>query len=115
MASTRQERSASAAVGSRGSRSISSSPSCMLTLHETRPRATHWICRSMAKATGVSRSTIQRIWHAHGLQPHRVTRFKLSKDPAFVEQLTDVLELHLNPPDKAVVLCVDEKRQIFGP
>ena len=66
----------------------------------------------MAKAAGVSRSTIQRIWDAHGLQPHRVTTFKLSKDPAFVEKLTDVVGLYLNPPDKAVVLCVDEKSQI---
>ena len=82
------------------------------TLHETPPGATHWSCRSMAKAAGVSRSTIQRIWDAHGLQPHRVTTFKLSKDPAFVEKLTDVVGLYLNPPDKAVVLCVDEKSQI---
>ena len=97
------------------------SPSCRVpggsslkhaTLHETPPGATHWSCRSMAKAAGVSRSTIQRIWDAHGLQPHRVTTFKLSKDPAFVEKLTDVVGLHLNPPDKAVVLCVDEKSQI---
>ena len=82
------------------------------TLHETPPGATHWSCRSMAKAAGVSRSTVQRIWDAHGLQRHRVTTFKLSKDPAFVEKLTDVVGLYLNPPDKAVVLCVDEKSQI---
>ena len=82
------------------------------TLHETPPGATHWSCRSMAKAAGVSRSTVQRIWDAHGLQPHRVTTFKLSTDPAFVEKLTDVVGLYLNPPDKAVVLCVDEKSQI---
>lgn len=82
------------------------------TLHETPPSATHWSCRSMAKAAGVSRSTVQRIWDANGLQPHRVTTFKLSKDPAFVEKLTDVVGLYLNPPDKAVVLCVDEKSQI---
>ena len=82
------------------------------TLHETPPGATHWSCRSMAKAPGVSRSTVQGIWDAHGLQPHRVTTFKLSKDPAFVEKLTDVVGLYLNPPDKAVVLCVDEKSQI---
>ena len=61
----------------------------------------------MAKAAGVSRSTIRRIWDANGLQPHRVTTFKLSKDPAFVEKLTDVVGLYLNPPDEAVVLCVD--------
>ena len=66
----------------------------------------------MAKAAGVSRSTVQRIWDAHGLQPHRVTTLKLSKDPAFVEKLTDIVGLYLNPPDKAVVLCVDEKSQI---
>ena len=67
-------------------------------LHETPPGATHWSCRSMAKAAGVSRSTIQRIRDANGLQPHRVTPFKLSKDPAFVEKLTDVVGLYLNPP-----------------
>ena len=72
-------------------------------MHETPPGA---------KAAGVSRSTVQRIWDAHGLQPHRITTFKLSKDPAFVEKLTDVVGLYLNPPDKAVVLCVDEKSQI---
>ncbi len=66
----------------------------------------------MAKAAGVGRSTVQRIWDAHGLQPHRVTTFKLSTDPAFTEKLTDVVGLYLNPPDKAVVLCVDEKSQI---
>ena len=82
------------------------------TLHQTPPGATHWSCRSMATAAGVSRSTVQRIWDAHGLQPHRVTTFKLSTDPAFVDKLTDVVGLYLNPPDKAVVLCVDEKSQI---
>ena len=82
------------------------------TLHETPPGATQWSCRSMAKAAGVSHSTVQRIWDAHGLQPHRVKTFKLSTDPAFVEKLTDVVGLYLNPPDKAVVLCVDEKSQI---
>lgn len=66
----------------------------------------------MAKAAGVSRTTVQRIWDAHGLQPHRVKTFKLSTDTAFVEKLTDVVGLYLNPPDKAVVLCVDEKSQI---
>jgi transposase len=82
------------------------------TLH-TKPRAaTHWSCRTMAKAQGVSHSTVQRIWDAHGLQPHRVQSFKLSKDPKFVEKLTDVVGLYLNPPEKAAVLCVDEKSQI---
>lgn len=82
------------------------------TLHDTPPGSTHWSCRSMAKAVGVSRTTVQRIWDAHGLQPHRVETFKLSTDTAFVEKLTDVVGLYLNPPDKAVVLCVDEKSQI---
>jgi transposase len=66
----------------------------------------------MAKAEGVSHATIQRIWDAHGLQPHRVETFKLSKDKRFVEKLTDVVGVYLNPPDKAVVLCVDEKSQV---
>ncbi len=82
------------------------------TLH-TRPKdATHWSTRTMAKATGVSNATISRIWDAHGLQPHRVEGFKLSKDQHFVEKLTDVVGVYLNPPDKAVVLCVDEKSQV---
>ena len=81
-------------------------------LHEKPPGATQWSCRSMAKAGGVSPATVQRIWDAHGLQPHRVKTFKLSTDPAFVEKLTDVVGLYLNPPEKAVVLCVDEKSQI---
>jgi transposase len=66
----------------------------------------------LAKAQGVSPATIQRIWDAHGLKPHRVRSFKLSRDPRFVEKLTDVVGLYLNPPQKAVVLCVDEKSQI---
>lgn len=82
------------------------------TLHGAPPGATHWSCRTMAKAQKVSRSTVQRIWDAHGLQPHRVETFKLSTDPAFVEKLTDVVGLYMNPPEKAVVLCVDEKSQI---
>jgi len=82
------------------------------TLHTTLPDATHWSVRSMAKAQGVSKSTVQRIWDAHGLQPHRVETFKLSKDKRFVEKLTDVVGVYLNPPDKAVVLCVDEKSQV---
>ncbi len=76
------------------------------------PGATHWSTRSMAKAQGVSKSTVQRIWFAHGLQPHRTKRFKLSSDRLFTEKLTDVVGLYLNPPDKAIVLCVDEKSQI---
>jgi transposase len=66
----------------------------------------------MAKAQGVSSATVQRIWDAHGLQPHRVRSFKLSGDPLFTEKLTDVVGLYLNPPEKALVLCVDEKSQI---
>lgn len=82
------------------------------TTQSTPPGATHWSTRTMAKAQGVSKATVQRIWSAHGLQPHRTKRFKLSKDPRFTEKLTDVVGLYLNPPDKAVVLCVDEKSQI---
>jgi transposase len=82
------------------------------TLHTTPADATHWSTRTMAKAQGVSNATVSRIWDAHGLQPHRVETFKLSKDKRFVEKLTDVVGVYLNPPDKAVVLCVDEKSQI---
>ena len=66
----------------------------------------------MARAQGVSPATVQRIWDAHGLAPHRVRTFKLSRDPRFSEKLTDVVGLYLDPPDKAIVLCVDEKSQI---
>jgi transposase len=76
------------------------------------PGQTHWSCRSMAKVQGVSPATVQRIWDAHGLKPHRVRTFKLSNDPRFTEKLTDVVGLYLNPPEKALVLCVDEKSQI---
>src|SRR5580692_5731791 len=80
---------------------------------QTTPKAaTHWSTRTMAQAQGVSRATVQRIWDAHGLQPHRTKTFKLSRDPRFLEKLTDVVGLCLNPPDKAIVLCVDEKSQI---
>jgi transposase/transposase-like protein len=82
------------------------------TLHSKPADATHWSCRTMAQAQGVSKNTIQRIWDAHGLQPHRVKSFKLSRDKRFVEKLTDVVGLYLSPPDKAVVLCVDEKSQV---
>lgn len=73
---------------------------------------TQWSTRTMARAQGVSEKTIRNIWHQHGLQPHRVTRFKLSKDPHFVAKLRDVIGLYLNPPEKAVVFCVDEKSGI---
>ena len=80
---------------------------------QTTPKtATHWSTRTMAEAQGVSHATVQRIWDAHGLQPHRTRTFKLSRDKRFVEKLTDVVGLYLNPPDKAIVLCVDKKSQI---
>jgi transposase len=80
---------------------------------QTKPDgATHWSCRTMAEKQGVSKATINRIWHSHNLQPHRTDRFKLSRDPRFLEKLTDVVGLYLNPPEKALVLCIDEKSQI---
>jgi transposase len=82
------------------------------TLHTTPPDATHWSSRRMARAQGISEATVRRIWRAHGLQPHRAETFKLSRDPDFVRKLRDVVGLYLNPPDKALVLCVDEKSQI---
>jgi transposase len=82
------------------------------TLHSKPASATHWSTRTMAKAQGMSHSTVQRIWEAHGLQPHRTATFKLSRDKRFVEKLRDVVGLYLNPPEKALVLCVDEKSQI---
>jgi len=82
------------------------------TLHTTPPAATHWTIRTMARAQGLPRMTVQRIWKQHGLQPHRVETFKLSRDPHFVEKLRDVVGLYLDPPDKALVLSVDEKSQI---
>jgi len=82
------------------------------TLHTTPANATHWSVRTMAVAQGVSPATVQRIWDAHGLQPHRTETFQLSRDKRFVEKLTDVVGLYLNPPEKALVLCFDEKSQI---
>lgn len=80
---------------------------------ETTPRdATHWSTRSMARACGLSISTVHRIWRAFSLQPHRSEAFKLSTDPLFVEKVRDIVGLYLNPPDRALVLCVDEKSQI---
>jgi transposase len=82
------------------------------TLH-TKPRgATHWSTRSMGAATGLSNATVARIWRAFGIKPHLVETFKLSTDPRFVEKLRDVVGLYLNPPEHAMVLCVDEKSQI---
>jgi transposase len=82
------------------------------TLEETPRDATHWSTRSMAKAVGVSRPTVNRIWRAFGLQPHRSETFKLSQDPYFIEKVRDIVGLYLNPPDRAMVLSVDEKSQI---
>lgn len=80
---------------------------------ESKPKsATHWSVRSMAEATGLSSTSIHRIWHAFQLQPHRSETFKLSADPQFVEKVRDIVGLYLNPPEKALVLCVDEKSQI---
>jgi transposase len=83
-----------------------------LTLEETPPDATHWSTRSMAKRAGMSQTAVSRIWRAFGLRPHRVETFKLSSDPAFVEKVRDIVGLYLAPPDRALVLCVDEKPQI---
>jgi len=82
------------------------------TREDTPPGETHWTCRTMAKAQGVSPATVQRIWSARGLKPHLVKTFKLSNDPKFEEKLIDVVGLYLNPPDNAVVLCIDEKSSV---
>ena len=82
------------------------------TLQTTPPDATHWSTRTLGRKLGVSHMTVARVWDSHGLQPHRVRTFKLSRDKQFVEKLTDIVGLYLNPPDKALVLCVDEKSQI---
>ena len=85
----------------------------LTTTLESLPRdATHWSTRSLAQQSGLSRSTISRIWRAFGLQPHRSETFKLSKDPLFIDKVRDIVGLYLNPPDRALVLCVDEKSQI---
>jgi len=85
----------------------------LTTTLESLPRdATHWSTRSLAQESGLSRSTISRIWRAFGLQPHRSETFKLSKDPLFIDKVRDIVGLYLNPPDRALVLCVDEKSQI---
>lgn len=80
---------------------------------QSKPKGmTQWSCRSMAKTQGVSKSTISNIWRSHHLKPHRVKTFKLSRDARFLEKLTDVVGLYLNPPQQALVLCVDEKSQV---
>jgi transposase len=83
-----------------------------LTLHSTPKGQTHWSCRSMADKVGVSPASVQRIWSARGLKPHLVKTFKLSNDQRFEDKLVDVVGLYLNPPEQAVVLCMDEKSQI---
>src|SRR5438477_8188128 len=83
-----------------------------LTLETAPPDATHWSTRSMAKCAGLSQSAISRIWRAFALQPHRTETFKLSRDPLFIEKVRDIVGLYLDPPDRALVLCVDEKSQI---
>ncbi len=82
------------------------------TMRETPPNATHWSVRTMAKAVGISHTSVQRIWAEHGLKPHLVSTFKVSNDPRFAEKVEDIIGLYLNPPDKALVLSVDEKSQI---
>ena len=82
------------------------------TLENTPRGETHWSTRGLAKATGLSRMTISRIWRAFGLQPHRTDTFKLSPDPLLIEKVRDIVGLYMNPPDHALVFCVDEKTQI---
>lgn len=82
------------------------------TLQSKPEGGTHWSCRTLAQQQGVSKSTINNIWQAHNLKPHLVETFKLSRDPKFLEKMTDVVGLYLNPPQQAMVLCVDEKSQI---
>lgn len=80
---------------------------------QSKPKGiTHWSCRLMAENQGLSKATVSRFWRSHNLKPHRIKKFKLSRDPGFLEKLTDVVGLYLNPPDQAIVLCVDEKSQI---
>jgi transcriptional regulator with XRE-family HTH domain len=83
-----------------------------MTLESIPAEATHWSTRAMARKSGLSQTMVSRIWRAFALQPHRVEGFKLSKDPLFVEKVRDIVGLYLNPPDRALVLCVDEKAQI---
>jgi transposase len=83
-----------------------------LTLESAPRNATHWSTRSLAEASGLSRASVHRIWKAFALQPHRTETFKLSKDPLFIDKVRDIVGLYLNPPDRALVLCVDEKSQM---
>ena len=82
------------------------------TLESMPTASTHWSTRLMAEKAGLSQTAVVRIWHAFGLQPHRLENFKLSKDPQFVEKVRDIVGLYMNPPDRAIVLCVDEKSQV---
>ena len=79
------------------------------TLEEQPAQATHWSTRSMAQATGMSQTAVSRIWRAFGLKPHQIEAFKLSPDPQFIDKVRDIVGLYVNPPDAAVVLCVDEE------
>src|SRR5580658_4082291 len=80
---------------------------------QSKPKGqTHWSCRLMAASQGISKSTVSNLWKSHNIKPHRTKTFKLSRDSKFLEKLTDVVGLYLNPPDKAIVLCIDEKSQI---
>jgi len=83
-----------------------------LTLHEKPAGQTHWSLRTMAERTGVSKDTVRRVWVARGLKPHQVKTFKISNDKKFEQKLIDVVGLYLNPPDNAVVLCMDEKSSV---
>ena len=82
------------------------------TLHQTPPNATHWSRRGLGRHIGIGHTSVQRIWHAHGLKPHKVETFKLSNDPRFVDKVRDIVGLYINPPEHALVLSVDEKSQI---
>jgi transposase len=82
------------------------------TLESMPANSTHWSTRLMAQKAGLSQTAIVRIWHAFGLQPHRVENFKFSKDPQFIEKVRDIVGLYMNPPDRAIILCVDEKSQV---
>lgn len=83
-----------------------------MTTQQKPPNATHWSTRSMARAMNISEASVRRIWHSHGLKPHRVESFKISNDPEFAEKLEEIVGLYLNPPEHALVLCADEKSQI---
>ncbi len=78
------------------------------------PQATQWSCSSMAKVCGVSSASVQRVWHANGLKPHLIKTFKLSNDPDFIEKLEDVVGLYMNPPEHALVLCIDDPSTSSG-